>query len=55
LDLVQALDDCYRVLDSSQVSPLVDADGWTAARRLLCLLDSMMSTARAERRLRDTS
>jgi hypothetical protein len=55
LDLVQALDDCYKVLDCSPVSPLADPEGWVAAQRLRCLLDSMMATAAAERRLRDAS
>jgi hypothetical protein len=55
VELHQALVDCYKVLDSSPIAALVSAQGWDAGHRLRCLLGAMLTTAGAERRLRDES
>lgn len=55
LELLQALDDCRKLVDCSPVTLFARGDIHSTGTRLADLLDSMLSSGAAERRLHDAS
>lgn len=55
LFFLQALEDCVKVLETGPVRPLTTEEGWEIGHRLACLLDSMLTSAAVDRRLRGES